>query len=324
MLDFLYTGTYDANLSRITSLQWNGSVVSTYDYLGLGMIVKETYPAPGPSVYLDYLYVPGNVYGALDRFNRVRVQPWRNSALDFVDAYSYGYNRNSSRTYRNNGVAYLQTPPKNFDENYTYDAVQRLTAANRGQLFVPRIVDPNLSQTWQLDSTGNWRQFASYDQTAAANSLVQQRTHNAANEITNISETVGPVWVTPTHDRNGNMTTIPQGSDPTAGYDCTWDAWNRLIEVKDGEITVTRHTYDGLNRRTLQYTPGTPDAYQHYYYNAAWQLLETRQATTAAVPDDPQYQWVWSLRYIDAPVLRDNRADDPETVYYVSARQTAC
>ena len=95
---------------------------------------------------------------------------------------------------------------------YGYDNLQRLTAANRGQLEASkdRITSHALAQTWNLDSTGNWKGFTNFDQGTAANDLVQQRTTNVANEITDITETVGNQWKTPVHDRAGNMTKLPQ------------------------------------------------------------------------------------------------------------------
>jgi hypothetical protein len=39
--------------------------------------------------------------------------------------------------------------------------------------------------------------------------LTQTRSHNQANEITEISETVGGSWPTPSYDPNGNTTSFP-------------------------------------------------------------------------------------------------------------------
>ena len=57
----------------------------------------------------------------------------------------------------------------------------------------------------------------------------------------------------------------------------------------------------------------------------AWQVLETRDTTTESdQPENlqPDYQYVWSPRYIDAPVLRDENTDadglcDDERLYYL-------
>ena len=49
-----------------------------------------------------------------------------------------------------------------------------------------------------------------------------------------------------------------------------------------------------------------------YYYNAAWQILEEREtASENTAPDSVYalYQYVWSQRYIDAPILRDENID---------------
>ena len=200
----------------------------------------------------------------------------------------------------------------------SYDELQRLTAANRGELVAAkdRITDHALAQTWNLDPTGNWKGFTNFDQATPANDLVQQRTTNAANEITDLTETVGDQWTTPAHDRSGNMTTMPQPDTPTSAYTCSYDAWNRLATVKDGATTIGQYSYDGLNRRIRKYVPGGTDSYQHLYYNAAWQLLETRESPTFLVPATAQYQYVWSLRYLDAPVLRDDLVPTPDVRLY--------
>ena len=52
----------------------------------------------------------------------------------------------------------------------------------------------------------------------------QQRTANKVNEITNVTESAGPSWITPAYSAAGNMTTVPKPSDPTTAYTCTYDA----------------------------------------------------------------------------------------------------
>ena len=87
-----------------------------------------------------------------------------------------------------------------------------------------------------------------------------------------------------------------------------------------------------LNRRVKRHVdsqaPDNPngiDTYIHYFYNSAWQVLETRDTTTESdQPENlqPDWQYVWSPRYIDAPVLRDKNTDadglcDDERLYYL-------
>ena len=73
-------------------------------------------------------------------------------------------------------------------------------------------------------------------------------------------------------------------------------------------------------------SPSSPDgidAYIHYFYNDQWQVLQTRDTTTESDQPQslqPEYQYVWSLRYIDAPILRDKSTDadrlcDDEHIY---------
>ncbi len=116
------------------------------------------------------------------------------------------------------------------------------------------------------------------------------------------------------------MISVAAHADLEGTYECIYDAWNRLVEVKDGASIIAKYEYDALNRRTMkEYDSGGPagvDSYRHFYYNTSWQTLETRQtASAAAAPDlvNPEYQYVWSLRYIDTPICRDKDADDQGT-----------
>ncbi len=113
------------------------------------------------------------------------------------------------------------------------------------------------------------------------------------------------------------MTTLPKPSNPASGLTCKWDAWNHLVEVKDGATVVAKYEYDGLARRTKKHvdseSPASPngiDAYVHFFYNALWQVLEERNSTvenTGPESLQPKYQFVWSQRYIDAAILRTRK-----------------
>ncbi len=116
------------------------------------------------------------------------------------------------------------------------------------------------------------------------------------------------------------MKTVPRPGDLANAFACRYDAWNRLVEVKDGARVHAMYEYDGLNHRVKTHvdsdSTGGPDAWRHFYYTNDWQVLETR-VTTSAENDppetlQPEYQFVWSLRYIDAPVLRDKDTDSDD------------
>ena len=213
-----------------------------------------------------------------------------------------------------------------------YDEVNRLIEFARGNFnnLKSAIENPKSAEDWSLDMTGNWSGFV--QKTSGSTDLEQGRTHNPVNEITAITAATGTDWADPEHDRNGNMTTIPKPANLADGLTATYDAWNRLVEVKDGQTVIARYEYDGLNRRITSHidsgTPSNPtgiDTYLHYYYNSAWQILETRQSDTPSVQSEtlqPKHQYVWSQRYIDACVLRDeNTGNDglcnDDRIYYL-------
>ena len=229
--------------------------------------------------------------------------------------------------YRENTVA------SGKDEHYAYDDVNRLTVFDRGDLNANKDAitgTPVKEEDWGLDMTGNWSDFL--QKTSGSTDLNQDRTHNPVNEITGITETAGTAWVDPVHDKAGNMTTLPKPSSLATGLTCKWDAWNRLVEVKQSATVVGRYEYDGLGRRAKSHvdsqSPANPngvDAYVHFFYNQGWQELESRVSgseNTGPESLQPQYQYVWSRRYIDAPVLRDKNTDadglcDDERLYYL-------
>jgi RHS repeat-associated protein len=138
--------------------------------------------------------------------------------------------------------------------------------------------------------------------------LDQTRSHNAANEITDLSGTAND----PTHYAAGNMT-----ADSSNTY--IYDAWNRLVEAHDrgDDSLIATYEYDGQKRRVEKTVDSSTD---DYFYNsdlglrslggAGWQLLETRTDDDV----DPSEQYVWDLRYVDAPVLRFQDTNTDGTV----------
>jgi RHS repeat-associated protein len=137
------------------------------------------------------------------------------------------------------------------------------------------------------------------------NGNTQTRTHNAQNEITGISGAV-----TPTYDANGNLT-----RDET-GRQFVYDAWNRLVAVKDAAgNTLKSYAYDGLHRRIQETASGTTT---DMYYSAAWQVLEERVRSDSPLPpgEGPgvRAQYVWSPVYVDALVLRDRDTNGDGTL----------
>ena len=200
-----------------------------------------------------------------------------------MDGYTYTYDRAGNRTARTN------TLNSAFSETYTYDDLNRLVDANRNGSDL---------QDWTLDALGNWAGF-----TDGTNG--QTRTHNAANETTDIDTS----WIDPTYDAAGNMSSGPKAGAETTRLHFVYDAWNRLVAVKadnNGQpgSTVATYAYDGIGRRVSK-TVGS-DTFD-FYYNEQYQVLEVRKNGDT----DPYEQYVYDVRYIDAPVMvyRDTDTD---------------
>jgi RHS repeat-associated protein len=307
--DYGSSGSTDDALARVAALiDDDGSThLVDYSYLGRNAFVKTDYAEP--DLRYDLAMGTGDdPYDGLDRFGRVVDSRWYDygSSAD-VDRIKYGYDRAGNRTYRE------QTCDSNsyHDEVYGYDDINRLTEFDRGVINANKdaISTLKFAQEWSLDSTGNWAGFKEDDDGDSSWDLDQSRTSNKVNEITNITETTGPAWVTPAYNRAGNMTTIPQPADPTASFAATYDAWNRLVKLVEGSDTVAEYEYDGAKRRVVKkaYDGGSLDETRHFYYTdpKKWQVVEERLESGGSISSDPDRQFVWGLRYIDDLVLRD-------------------
>jgi RHS repeat-associated protein len=106
------------------------------------------------------------------------------------------------------------------------------------------------------------------------------------------------------------MTRIPKADDWSAHFDLTYDAWNRLVTVEDGEDLVAEYQYDARNFRVLKklYDGGELDETRHFLYNRRWQCLEERVDTST----DADRHFIWGQRYIDDLVLRDRDTSEPK------------
>lgn len=315
VLTFSY-GTWGGisdHASRVASLIDNDGTTHLvdYDYLGRGtfVIADDTQPdVKWTLVDLSGSNDPdtGDIYRGLDRFGRVKDNRWYDyGASTDVDRIKYGYDRAGNRIWRENVVA--TSLSKAFDELYSYDGIHRLQDMQRGTLNSGHtaLTSETFAQCWTLDATGNWSGFRQDDTGDGTWDLVQARTANTVNEITDITNSVGSAWVDPAYSPAGNMTTLPQPNDPTQSYTATYDAWNRLVKLAAGANTVSEYAYDGAKRRVIQmtYSGGSLSETRHLYYTqpSQWQVVEERVGSSS----NAQRQFVWGLRYIDDCVLRD-------------------
>ncbi len=224
--------------------------------------------------------------------------------------FTYAYDGAGNRVSRSNELHSA------FSEQYAYDDLNRLTGTDRGGSDY---------QDWTLDQQGNWTEFD--------DGTTQTRGFNEANEITSISGQDDPEY-----DAAGNMI-----FDGTQHY--RYDAWNRLVEAwtddnGDPDDLIARYSYDGRGYRIAKAValyegdPGVITGYDRtdFYYNDSWQVLEERfeadAETATAAAETPHVQYLWDIRYVDAPVFRWRDKDldmgDPEpdgleeTLYYAN------
>lgn len=340
-IDYGSSGGISDSASRVDGLiDDDSTTLVNYAYLGLGTAVQVTYPQPG----IQYTLlgsgggndpVTGDIYKGLDLFGRIKDSRWFNTSTnDDIDRIQYGYNRASNRIWRKNPVA--TAAGAQFDEFYTYDGLQRLKDMQRGTLNGTNtgIASPTFGQCWTLDPTGNWRGFAEAA-TGGSFTTVQTRTANPVNEITNITNSVGSAWATPSYDAAGNMTTIPGPGFGWSGMTvddwsslsvddwfelpvgpgsmtATYDAWNRQVKLQDSatDDAIQENQYDARTFRTIieSYSGGALSETRHSYFSNDWRCIEERldSATTA------DRQFVWGVRYIDDLILRDR---DSEQLY---------
>ena len=180
---------------------------------------------------------------------------------------------------------------------------------------------------WPLDALGNWDGFTEDADGDGTPDLQQDRTHNDANELTDLSG----AWLDPACDAAGNLIFAPKpGAEATddEAHLYVYDAWNRLVEVYEdadesgdldpGEDTlVVTYEYDGQRRRIEANVEG--ESSLDTYYNTGWQVVETRRSD---YENDPYEQYVWDIRYVDAPVLRFHDGDTDgtidDTLYYTT------
>src|SRR5579859_1209142 len=244
------------------------ATLEAYTYLGLDTVVKRAHPQPG----VDLTYIKqtgesngdaGDQYTGLDRFDRVVDQRWIVKANGtHTDRFQYGYDRNSNALYRNNLVNTV------FGELYHasgagngYDNLDQLSGFLRGVLSasggsgtpLDTVTSPSHSQSWTPDPVGNFSSVTT-DGTAS------NRTHNKQNEVT----VVGANNLA--FDNNGNMTTDEQGRT------LVYDAWNRLVAVKNGGTTLASYKFDAMGRRIAE----TAGANARDLYFDGWNVVEER------------------------------------------------
>ncbi len=276
VLDYNYgsSGSLNDRISRLASISDETCTLESYVYQGLDTVVERDHPQDDVNLIIT-----------LDAFGRVAVQDWYDTTTSStVDYYQYGYDADGNVLYSDNLVDAV------FSELYTYNNLNELTSFERGTLTSPLDAisgTPTASQSWDLDALGNFT-------SVTTNGTTVDNTANQQNEYTALGS------ATPTYDANGNMTT-----DET-GQQYVYDAWNRLVAVKDssGDVEAS-YSYDGLGRRVTETHGDTTTA---LYFSSAGQVLEEQ------VGGVTQARNVWSPVYVNALILRDQSSEGDGTL----------
>jgi RHS repeat-associated protein len=169
------------------------------------------------------------------------------------------------------------------DAYYEYDGLQQVTVWKRGNLSpsggppYTGVTSQKQGEDFTYDQTGNWLGDVSDNP-----NFTQSRTHDVKNQITSITGPTGVIQ--PDYDNAGNMTLAPSPGSWTTGYTYKWDAWNRLVEIKQGTTVVGAYAYDALTRRTRKTVGGVT---RDIYYDRQWRSVEERESNTVKV----QHTW---------------------------------
>ena len=211
-IDFTYSTANSISdaLSRPFRLQEGSTFLTEDQYVGRSLWVTQDRQAAS---YVASV-TGGSGYFGLDRFDRiVNLRTWRTANPNVLqDHVSYGYNRNSSRLWRE----WVSDTTDSWDWYYRYDELDRLRKGERGKLLANFIgIDIlKFAQEWGLDATGNWGTFKQDNTGDGTWELDQTRTSNVVNEITAISQVPAPPppwWATPAYNAAGNMSTMQGG-----------------------------------------------------------------------------------------------------------------
>jgi RHS repeat-associated protein len=298
------------SLVKSAAVSGEGGNKVEYTRVGLGRFVKISYPQPGVEMSMvrpggGSMGDSGDPYDGYDRFGRVQEMRWQSSSTGTpIDAWQWGYNEASNRTWKKNLVA---TPGQ--DEAYGYDGLYQVIRDAVGTLNTNRTAIggvPAEEEDFTYDPTGNWLGYRKEANGSVV--LDQSRSNNKDNQLTQIDGSSALL----SYDRAGNATKVPPGTgtDWTKYYQPVWDAWNRIVEVKDENgSSVQKNAYDGLARRI---TREVASVVTHTYWSDRWKPLEERigSSTSAA----RSYLWGERPGHRDELILRDRDTDGNGTL----------
>jgi RHS repeat-associated protein len=303
-------GLFDADMSRVSGVNVDGTLLVRYAYLGSGQLARTAYPSIGLQ---HQLYDSANAYNRVDRFNRMTTVSWEEAATaykayDVTLAWDRGGNILSVDDKGHTG----------FDFLYSIDDLDRVTRAHRGTLSGGSISTAKQDQRWTLDHLGNWSQnrfdLNGDGDFTDAEELDELRGHNAVNEILD-------------RDTNGDSTpeftlaydAVGQLTDDGEDYKYTWDAFGRMRKIlkRSNDALVEEIRYNGLGFMIGEHYDAdedldvdSNDPWYYHAYDERWRQI----ATYRGADTSPKEEWVLhqagldglgGSSYINAIALRD-------------------
>jgi RHS repeat-associated protein len=274
----------DHYLSRTTGrTQFGGSTLFNNSYLGLDTVVKKNHPVPQI-----------NWEVSLDRFARVQ-----NLTVMYIpytyyhNSYQYGHTYNSQFAHR------MEYTTSGQSEQATYNGLSMIKEFKRGvHAGGGSIPSPTYSMAWNStlpagpDHSGNWRVYQVLSETI----LPYTRTFNKSNELLSIQPPGGGNPISLSYDANGNASTY-------GSFQYTYDAWNRLVEVKSGPMSLLSFEYNGLGQKIT--TGGDFESGTAYYYTQYAQVAqEYNWDISTRVLGTPKFSYVYGTSYIDEIIAR--------------------
>jgi RHS repeat-associated protein len=311
---WLVTSTYDG-ANRVTQSVQNGKTVG-YSYDIPGRTRRITYPGGRTfveqtdfrsrlSTIDDSASPPPIASYTYDLGNRVDTRTYRNGVMA-----TYTYNANNwilslehtlgGARIAGFGYDYDKEGNKKFEqkrdntsrsEAFAYDKIYRLIHYRVGTLVGSIVPVPLTQTTYNLDQLANWN-------SKTTDGVTETRTHNEANEITQIDGSLI------SHDDNGNLS-------QDQNYQYAYDEENRLVTATrlSDSRAVGRYAYDALGRRIRRIADpelvGAP--VETLFFHDGARIIEEQNGSRAT-----EATYVYG-NYIDA-VLTMDRAG--QTFYY--------
>lgn len=326
-----YTGPVDSAIGRVASLSIDSPAATLVRYSRLGLGTVAVTDLPGIATQLDRTVMssgarnnPG-VYGGWDHFGRLVRNTWAglgfgSSVVQPLWQEVSTFDQISRKLSRDN----TRTVFKYTDEDwqFSYDRLDRLTQADRGETVAGVFTPAAGSKTWELDETGNWKKVTST--VTSGSPVVENREHTATNQIKAID------GVYRFYDANGNLSLVAADASGAGSHRqrYSYDAWNRLVKAErlksPGIWDTCEYAYNALNWRVRERRivasipsppPGSPpagDTVRFQFYSLQWQpLLEVVAAGSTATPPTTlsTEQQFWGLRGPNDAIYRRTDAD---------------